>query len=70
MSELKKIFGKKLRRIRRGKDLTQEQLAEAIGVTPEFLSNMERGVNGASFETLEKLSRVLEVPVDEFFRAI
>jgi transcriptional regulator with XRE-family HTH domain len=67
MTGVKKRFGKHLRKIRRAKDLTQEQLAEAVGITPEFLSNLERGVNGPSFDTLQKLADVLEVDVSEFF---
>ena len=67
MSTLRNRFGKRLRYIRRHKDLTQEQLAEAVGISIEFLSNLERGVNAPSFETLEKLATVLEVPVQTFF---
>jgi transcriptional regulator with XRE-family HTH domain len=67
MSTLRNRFGKRLRYIRRHKDLTQEQLAEAVGISIEFLSNLERGVNAPSFETLEKLATVLEVHVQAFF---
>ena len=67
MSTLRNRFGKRLRYIRRDKDLTQEQLAEAVGISIEFLSNLERGVNAPSFETLEKLATILEVPVQAFF---
>lgn len=67
MSNLRIKFGKNLRRIRRQKDFTQEQLAEATEISVEFLSNIERGINAPSFETLEKLSKVLGVPVKEFF---
>ena len=68
MSELKLKFGNKLRKFRRNKDLTQEQLAELLGVSVDFVSKMERGINGASFETLQKLADVLEVRVEEFFQ--
>ena len=46
---------------------TQEQLAEAAEISVDFLSSMERGVNAPSFETLEKLSQALDVPVKELF---
>ena len=68
MSDLKILFGKRLRKFRRNKDLTQEQLAEAVGVSVDFVSQIERGVNGPSFDTLQKLATVLEVQVEEFFR--
>jgi transcriptional regulator with XRE-family HTH domain len=48
--------------------MTQEQLAEAIGVSMEFISRMERGHIGASFETIEKLAQVLNVKVEELFQ--
>lgn len=67
MSTLRYRFGKRLRFIRRQKDLTQEQLAEAVGISVEFLSNLERGINAPSFETLEKLAVVLAVSVQELF---
>jgi len=67
MSILRNRFGKRLRQIRRQKDITQEQLAEAVGISPTFLSNLERGINGPSFEILEKLSQVLHVPVRDLF---
>ena len=67
MSTLRLRFGKQLRKIRRNRDITQERLAESIGVTAEFISNIERGKSAPSFETMEKLARVLEVDVSEFF---
>jgi transcriptional regulator with XRE-family HTH domain len=68
MSTLRNRFGKRLRQIRRAKDLTQEQLAEAAGISIEFLSLIERGQNSPSFETMEKLAVVLEVEAGEFFQ--
>jgi transcriptional regulator with XRE-family HTH domain len=70
MSELKKKFGKKLRMIRRMRDLSQEQLAERAAVSSDFISTLERGLSNASFETLQKLAEVLEVEVSEFFTPV
>lgn len=67
MTLLKKQFGRRLRQLRRYKDFTQEQLAQAIGVSADQISNIERGINGPSFETLEKLAATLEVSVRDLF---
>ena len=64
---LRAKFGRRLRQLRRQKDLTQEQLAEALGVSTEFVSNMERGINAPSFETLEKIANALDVTVSVLF---
>ena len=36
MSELRAQFGRRLRQLRRQKDLTQEQLAEAAGISVDI----------------------------------
>ena len=64
---LKSNFGKRLQKIRKYKGFTQSQLAEAMDLSIEMISNMERGINGPSFDTLEKLSAILNVPVHELF---
>ena len=43
---------------------TQEQLSELVGLTPNHLSAIERGVSGASLEVLEKLCLLLKVSAD------
>jgi transcriptional regulator with XRE-family HTH domain len=67
MSEVKIRFGKKLRKIRRNQDLTQAQLAELVGVSLDFISLIERGLSSPSFDTIQKLGKVLEVDFSEFF---
>lgn len=67
MSKLRARFGRRLKQLRKQKDLTQEQLAESADVSVRFLSNMERGVNAPSFETLERLAEALSVSVKELF---
>ncbi len=68
MSNLQKKFGKRLRYLRRDRDITQEQLAELIGRTVNFVGMLERGESSPTFETLEKLAEVLNVDVAEFFK--
>ena len=67
MSELRVQFGRRLRQLRRQKDLTQEQLADAAGISVDMLSNIERGVNAPSFETLAKLAATLGMEVEALF---
>lgn len=67
MAELKKQFGKRLKIIRLAAKMTQEQLADSVGVTIESISNIERGIHGPSFDTLEKIADVLKVSVKNLF---
>ncbi len=67
MARLKTQFGKRLQRLRRRAGISQEGLADAIGVTVQSVSNMERGVFGPRFDNLEKIARVLKVPIKALF---
>ena len=53
--------------MRKTADLTQEELSNKAGISVDFLSNVERGVNAPSFENLEKLAKALGVEVRELF---
>jgi transcriptional regulator with XRE-family HTH domain len=67
MLSLRVRFGQRLRRIRRGRDLTQEEFAELIGISVDFLSLIERGINAPSFEVIDQISSRLKIPVGVLF---
>ena len=67
MTQLRSQFAKRLKTLRIEKQLTQEELAEITGLSTSFISSMERGINAASFETLESLAKALDVPVRDLF---
>lgn len=58
------IIGDRIRIARESAEMKQEVLAEAIGRSIQFVSDMERGVTGISIETLLKLCDVLSVSSD------
>jgi transcriptional regulator with XRE-family HTH domain len=64
---LRKQFGKKLRSIRQSREMTQEQFAELLDISIDFLSLVERGINAPSFESIEAFSIILGIPVRDFF---
>lgn len=68
MSELQRNFGKRLRFLRRSRDITQEQLAELIGRSTNFVSLMENGDAAPSFNTLQKIANALNVEVASLFQ--
>jgi len=64
---LREQFGQRIKAIRLGKDMSQEQFAELLGISVDFLSLIERGINVPSFENLEVFSTQLGIPVSELF---
>lgn len=67
MGQLKTKFGKRVQALRIEAEVTQEQLADAAGLTVESISNIERGIYGPKFDNLEKIAKVLGVDVKELF---
>ena len=64
---LQKKLGQRIASLRKAKKLTQEQLAEALSCSVEFISLVERGVNAPSVAGLEKFAKTLKVEVKELF---
>ncbi|WP_145701652.1 helix-turn-helix domain-containing protein [Azospirillum baldaniorum] len=63
-------FGLRLRAIRKAQGMSQEQFAELLDRSPDAVSNMERGINLPSVETLIRLSDKLDIPLGHLFAAL
>lgn len=58
-------IGEQIKAAREHAKMTQEQLAELVEVSPQFVSDLERGVVGISIPTLKRLCVVLGVSSDQ-----
>ena len=67
MANLKQKFGAKLKALRLERSITQERLAEYVDVTTHSISNIERGINGVTFDRLEKIAEFLDIEVHILF---
>ena len=67
MAHLKRRFGRRLKSLRTGRGLTQEQLADATELSIESISKMERGIFGPRFDNLQKIASALNVDVMDLF---
>ena len=68
MREKKEIniqIGEQIRLAREQAKLTQEQFAERIEVSPQYISDLERGVVGISLPTLKRACIALGVSSDQ-----
>ncbi|TXN17246.1 helix-turn-helix transcriptional regulator [Methylobacterium sp. WL122] len=65
--ELNYAIGLRAKRARERAGFTQEKLAELIERTKEAVSNIERGVNLPTIDTLERICGATEVPIAFMF---
>ena len=60
-------MGTKIASLRRERGMTQEQLAELIGIEPNNVSKIEIGKNYPTPENLAKIALALNIEIHELF---
>jgi transcriptional regulator with XRE-family HTH domain len=65
VSILKKTLAKNIRRERKHRGLSQEEFADMVGISPQFISRLENLHNAASMETYMRIADVLELQLSE-----
>ena len=65
---LREIVARNLRRLRREKGVSQEELADRAGLNRNYPGLLEREQYAATVDVLEKLAAALDVDPVEFFR--
>lgn len=62
-------LGRDIRALRKTRGLNQDDMAEAIGRSLGFVSQIERGISTPSIHDLRALAKCLDVPISWFFDA-
>lgn len=66
--KIRENIEKKIRELRQSFGLSQEQLAEHLGVSLAFVGLIERGGRGTSLTNLIKISSLFDVSIDELIK--
>lgn len=61
------MLGKKIKEARKGIGLTQKQLADRLGTSPQNLAQYENGKRQPKLETLDRIATALGVDVWELY---
>jgi len=61
-------FGEKVREERLKKGLSQEELAARAGVHRTYIGMIERAEKNITLESIQKIVRALDLPLDELMR--
>lgn len=59
------IFAANVRRIRRGKGISQEELADLASLHRTYIGSVERGERNVSIDNMERIARALAVSLAE-----
>jgi len=66
----RKLIGEAIRDHRKRARLTQEGLAEMVGLNWKYLGEVERGEKIISIEALLRIAASVKAPIREFFRGL
>ena len=64
-----KLLGERVAKLRRERDLTQEELAEKMGVSRNHIADIELGTRNTGVWSFLLMARALDVPPSELFRS-
>lgn len=65
--KLKNHIGRKIKDLRIENNLSQEKLAECVGMSREHISCIERGKNLISIDSLYKIASFFKINIKDFF---
>ena len=60
-------FGKKIRQLRKAKNLSQEQLAELTGLHRNYIGMVERGERNPALVNIEIFANAFDLSLSELF---
>ena len=67
---IEQAIGMRIKEIRKQKKIPQEKLAEMIGITPNYLSALEREAYNIKLDTLVQIIDCLDITADDLFRDV
>ena len=60
--------GENIKRLRENKNMTQEELAQILGVTSSNISQIESGERGLNITKAQKIAQALGISIDELVK--
>jgi len=70
MGDPKTILGNNIRRTRKDKKMSQEQLAERVSLHRTYIGSVERGERNISIENIVAIARALDLVPDQLLKGI
>ena len=64
MSEKEKLIGERIKQVRKEAGMTQQQLAQRLGIPYQSIGQWERGIRKPKIETLQAIADAIGVSLD------
>ena len=67
---MNQLLGSRIKALRNAQNLTQEQVADQIGVSRQKYARIENGINSITLDILSKVAKVLDVSVGDITKVL
>lgn len=67
MENEEKLIGSRIKKLRKDSKMNQEELASKLGISRSYYSKIENDQRGLSIEIMQRLCKVFNISMDEFF---
>lgn len=67
MGDIRRVLGSNIKKVRREKKISQEQLANLCGLHRTYVGAIERGERNVSLINIQKIAKALKVPIQKLF---
>lgn len=69
-TEIQRSIGKRIQQIRKSKGYTQLQFSEMVDISPNYLSEIERGKSSPRIDKLVAIINTLDCSADDIFQGV
>lgn len=67
MEDIRILFGKRVKELRQGQQLSQEKLAHIAGMDRTYVAQVEKGKRNISLVNIKKICDALDISLSSFF---
>lgn len=67
MENEEKLMGSRIKKLRKDSGMSQEELAGKLGISRSYFSKIENDQRGLSIDIMQKICRIFNISMDEFF---
>ena len=68
--DIQRALGSHIRKLRKARDWSQEEMAEACGMHWTYIGQVERGERNLTLQSIRSIARALDLKISELFRGV
>jgi XRE family transcriptional regulator, regulator of sulfur utilization len=68
--DIQRTLGSRIRKLRKARDWSQEDMAEASGMHWTYIGQVERGERNLTLQSIKSIAHAFDLKISELFRGV